>query len=186
MPNHNWIKWGKKKDEKDVFLLFSQAPSFLYCGKEIVWFASIPVRAQPLFLPPLFIVGNACWFPDLDDSMTRSAGRWSPFAALTTSPTATWYYQTHTSRGRDRGGVAVVCTGGKWGWREGGRKQNKIKVKQGEKEGLKWNKTHVETQQTHKGQRDNGSVSGRCEEQNGQSCLIKGMAAHLFWFSETI
>lgn len=73
---------------------------------------------QPLSLPPLFR-WYCCWFPDLDDRMTRSAGRWSPFAALTTSPTATWYYQPHTSRGQERGGVAVVRTGaerGRRGW----------------------------------------------------------------------
>lgn len=50
--------------------------------------------------------------------MTRSAGRWSPFAALITSPTATWYYQPRTSRGRERESVAVVHTGGEGRVRE--------------------------------------------------------------------
>lgn len=72
---------------------------------------------QPLSLPLLFC-SQCCLFPDLDDRMTRSAGRWSPFAALITSPTATWYYQPRTSRGRERESVAVVHTGGEGRVRE--------------------------------------------------------------------
>lgn len=80
--------------------------------------------------------------------MTRSAGRWSPFAALTTSPTATWYYQPRTSRGRERGSVAVVRTGQSGEERIGWEK----------KEGWRgWKRKHRQTdkQQTHKGERDN-------------------------------
>lgn len=74
----------------------------------------IPVRTHSPYL------SHCCFvlFPDLDDRMTRSAGRWSPFAALITSPTATWYYQPRTSRGRERESVAVVHTGGEGRIRE--------------------------------------------------------------------
>lgn len=88
---------------------------FLKWGDKIKKINLIYVSTHSLpSLPPLFCWQH-CWFPDLEDSMTRSAGRWSPFAALTTSPTATWFYQPHTSRGRERGRVAVGHTG-KEGW----------------------------------------------------------------------
>lgn len=56
--------------------------------------------------------------PDLDDRMMRSAGRWSPLEARTTSPTATFNYPAVREEGRDvekgRVGVEVVTEMKRW------------------------------------------------------------------------
>lgn len=100
-------------------------PSFLKYENEIFLMCVRSERSAKMSCPslhtaPISPTAVVVGFPDLDDSMTRSAGRWSPFAALTTSPTATWYYQPNTSRGRERVSVAVDRTGRrgkKEGWR---------------------------------------------------------------------
>lgn len=124
------------------------------------------VLTKPLSLPPLFCWW-CCWFPDLDDRMTRSAGRWSPFAALTTSPTATWFLQPHTSRGGERACGGKVARQGRqrrgeeWKKKGGGDGEDENKDQQTKGEGIRGRETII-------------SVSGRWEEYNDQSCMIKG------------
>lgn len=109
--------------------------------------------------------------------MTRSAGRWSPFAALTTSPTATWSYQAHTDRGGERARGSRSHGGGGRG--EVGNEKRK--------EGGGEDEKHRQTVKTQGERETIVSVSGRWEEHNDRSSVllfIKPFLHQLIKFSD--
>lgn len=117
-----------------------------------------------------------CWFPDLDDSMTRSAGRWSPFAALTTSPTATWLYQPHASRGRER--RCGSCT-------HRAQKRMRRGGKKGGMERTTTKKKKTETNGKHiRGERQSFQFQGDEKSTMISPVWSEGMIGHLFSYSQ--